>query len=176
MADRMCAEIWLGGKCSRSALEEAPSGGLVLDFDNTPFDDTSDETILAARDEDGHLHFADTEAAYGEFPELESWAKEHGICFERRSEAKYEYDAQRTWFRPDLPEEQQDGWTYTTQEGTPLVAVEPIAKIVAEMRRLDEDAQQTAEQRLAAWRQLLRELTFALPPDMSPLPPFEIVE
>jgi hypothetical protein len=176
MSDRMCAEIWLGGKCPRSALEKAPFGGLVLDWDNSPFDDTSGETILADRDEEGHLHFADVEAAYGEFPELESWAKEHGICFERRSEAKYEYDAQRTWFRPDLPEAQQEGWTYTTQEGTPLVPLESIAKTVAEMRRLDEDAQQTAVQRLAAWRQLLRELTSALPPDLPPLPPFEIVD
>ena len=57
-----------------------PFGGLDLDWDATPFNDSSDETILAARDEEGHLHFADVEAANGEISELESWAKEHGIC------------------------------------------------------------------------------------------------
>jgi hypothetical protein len=157
-------------------LEEAPIGGLFLDWDNTPFDDTSDETIVAGRDEEGHLHFADVEAANGEFQKLESWAKEHGICFERRSEAKYDYDAQRTWFRPDLPEAQLAGWTYTTQEGEPLVPVVYIAEIVAKMRRLDKDTRRSAAQREKTWHRLLDKLASALPPDMPPLPPFEILD
>jgi hypothetical protein len=174
MADRMCAEIWLGGKCPRSALEEKPFDGLWLDWDNSPIDTSSAASILAARDQDGHLHFADTEASWGEFEQLEAWAKRHNVPFERRNESKYEFDAQRIWFRPDLPKKQREGWIYTTQEGTPLIVIEPIAKVVAKMRRLDEGTQQSAVQRLAAWRRLLRKLTLALPPDMPPLPPFEI--
>ena len=38
MADRMSAEIWIGGKLPRSLLNEFPISDLRLDWDETPFD------------------------------------------------------------------------------------------------------------------------------------------
>ena len=71
MADRIPAEIWIGGKLSRSLLDEFPISDLKLDWDETPFDASSEEGILSARDESGLLHFADCEIAWGEFSDLE---------------------------------------------------------------------------------------------------------
>ena len=91
MADRMAAEIWIGGKLPRSLLDEFPIDDLRVDWDENPVDRTSEETLLAGR-EDDHLHFCDCEAAYGEFQELEGWLREHNIPFQRQSSGKYEYD------------------------------------------------------------------------------------
>ena len=74
MSDRMAAEIWVGGKLPRSLLNEFPISDLRLDWDENPVDATSEEGILSARDESGLLHFADCEAACGEFAELEALA------------------------------------------------------------------------------------------------------
>ena len=46
MADRMAAEIWVGGKLPRSLLDEFPISDLRLDFDENPFDATTEEGIL----------------------------------------------------------------------------------------------------------------------------------
>ena len=103
MSDRMPAELWVGGKLLRSLLDEFPISDLRLDWDEHPIDATSEEGILSARDESGLLHFADTEAAYGEFAELEDWLREHNIPFQRQASGKYEYDPCWIEFRPDLP-------------------------------------------------------------------------
>ena len=47
MADRMAAEIWVGGKLPRTLLDEFPVSDLRLDFDETPFDATTEEGILS---------------------------------------------------------------------------------------------------------------------------------
>ena len=83
MADRMSAEIWIGGQLPHSLLKEFPISDLRLDWDATPFDASSEEGILSARDESGLLHFADCEIAWGEFQELEGWLREHNIPFRR---------------------------------------------------------------------------------------------
>jgi len=83
MADRMAAEIWIGGKLPRSLLDEFPISELRLDWDENCLESTSEEDILAARDESGLLHFADVEAAWGEFQELEGWLREYDIPFGR---------------------------------------------------------------------------------------------
>ena len=46
MADRMAAEIWIGGKLPRSLLEEFPISDMRVDWDETPFDASSDEGIF----------------------------------------------------------------------------------------------------------------------------------
>ena len=74
MSDRMACEIWIGGKLPRSLLKDFPISDLRLDWEETPFDASSAEGILAARDESGLLHFADCEAAWGEFGTLEDVA------------------------------------------------------------------------------------------------------
>src|SRR5664280_895511 len=107
MADRMPGEIWIGGKLPRSLLDEFPISDLKLDFDETPFDATTEEGILSARDEDGLLHFADCEANWGEFAELEGWLREYNMPFRRHSSGKYGYMPELVESRPDLGEEVQ---------------------------------------------------------------------
>ena len=46
MADRMPAEIWIGGNLPRSLLGEFPISDLSLDWDDTRFDATSEEGVL----------------------------------------------------------------------------------------------------------------------------------
>ena len=81
MPDRIAAEIWIGGKLPRRLLDEFPVSDLCLDWDGNRLQSTAEADILAARDEDGLLHFADVEAAWGEFEELEGWLREHSIPF-----------------------------------------------------------------------------------------------
>ena len=50
MADRMAAEIWIGGKILRSLLEEFPISDLRLDWDNNCLASSAEADILVARD------------------------------------------------------------------------------------------------------------------------------
>ena len=172
MADRMPAEIWIGGKLPRSLLDEFPISDLRLDWDETPFDATSEEGILSARDESGLLHFADCEAAWGEFQELEGWLREHAIPFKRRSSGKYEYLPELVESRPDLNEEVQ---TITTDSGEPLVCQSELVPILEKMAKLrHSDRPLTAQVR--AWKRLAGKLAKLVPPALPPLPPIEIVD
>jgi hypothetical protein len=175
MADRMAAEIWIGGKLPRSLLEEFPISDLKLDWDETPFDATTEEGILSARDEAGLLHFADCEIAWGEFQELEGWLREHDIPFQRQSSGKYEYDPCFVEFRPDLPRK-PDRDTLTTQEGAPVICHEEIEKAIRQMAKLVDDKRRSATKRLEAWERIYRRLSHSIPSKLPPLPSFEIVD
>ena len=176
MADRIAAEIWIGGKLPRSLLDEFPVSDLCLDWDGTRLQSSAEADILAARDEDGLLHFADTEAAWGEFDELEGWLREHNIPFRRQSDGKYEYSACIVESRPDLKGKQnQDRYTLTTQDGKPVVRSKEIEKIVEGMAKLVADGKRPATKRLQAWERLYRKLASTVPPELPSLPPFEIV-
>jgi len=172
MADRIPAEIWIGGKLSRSLLDEFPISDLKLDWDETPFDSTTEEGILSARDESGLLHFADCEIAWGEFSDLEEWLREHNIPFKRHSSGKYEYLPELVEFRPDLGEDIQ---TITTESGEPLVCKSDLVPILDKMARLCRSNRPLSVQ-LRAWKQLSGKLDKLVPPTLATLPPFEIVE
>lgn len=177
MSDRMAAEIWIGGKLSRGLLEEFPISDLRLDWDNNSLASSAEADILAALDQDGHLHFADVEAAWGEFEELEGWLREHNIPFRRRSEGKYEHAPELVEFRPDLKgKRNRDVYAITSPEGAPMVFAAEVEKITARMLKLAGDQKRTATQRLQAWEKLLHKLTLVLPPKLPPLPRFEIVD
>ncbi len=175
MSDRMAAEIWIGGKLPRSLLDEFPISDLRLDWDEHPVDATSEQGILSARDESGLLHFADCEAAYGEFAELEGWLREHNIPFQRQSCGKYEYDPCFVEFRPDLPGK-PDRYTLTTQESAPVICREEIEKALQSMAKLVEDKKLSARKRLQAWERVYGKLSHSIPPKLPPLPAFEIVD
>jgi hypothetical protein len=175
MADRMAAEIWIGGKLPRSLLEEFPISDLRLDWEERPFDSSSEQGIMSARDEDGLLHFADTEASWGEFTELEGWLREHNIPFQRQSSGKYEYDPCLVEFRPDLPRK-PDRYTLTTQEGAPVVCNSEIEKVMQSMARLVNDKKRPATKRLQSWERIYRRLIRSIPTELPALPPFEIVD
>jgi len=143
-----------------------------LDWDLTPFDSTSEEGILNARDENGLLHFADCEAAYGEFQELEGWLREHRLPFYRQSSGKYDYLPQRVEFRPDLGQEIE---TITTDSGEPLICKSELAPILEKMAELQRSDRPLSAQ-VRAWNRLASKLTKLVPPTLPPLPKFEIVD
>ena len=172
MADRMAAELWIGGKLPRSLLDQFPISELRLDWDLTPFDSTSEEGILNARDENCLLHFADCEAAYGEFPELEGWLREHRLPFYRQSSGKYDYLPQRVEFRPDLGQEIE---TITTDSGEPLICRSELTPILEKMEELCRSDRPLSEQ-VRAWNRLASKLTKLVPPTLPPLPKFTIVD
>jgi hypothetical protein len=172
MADRMPAEIWIGGKLPRSLLDEFPISDLRLDWDETPFDTTSEQSILSARDESGLLHFAECEAAWGEFEELEGWLREHNIPFKRHSSGKYEYLPELVEFRPDLGEEIQ---TMTTDSGEPLVCKSELVAILESMAKLQR-SRRPLDAQVRAWKGLSDKLVKLVPPTLPALPPFEIVD
>jgi hypothetical protein len=177
MADRMAAEIWIGGKLPRSLLEEVPISDLRLDWDHNRLQSSTEADILAARDEDNLLHFADDEAAWGEFQELEGWLRENKIPFRRHSEGKYEHTPELVEFRPDLKgKRNRNIYTVTSPEGAPMVFASEVEAITTRMEKLVGDRRQSAAQLLRSWEKLLRKLTLVLPPKLPPLPPFEIVD
>jgi hypothetical protein len=176
MADRMAAEIWVGGKLPRRLLDEFPISDLRLDWDGTPFDSTSEQGILIARDENGLLHFADYEIAWGEFQELEGWLREHALPFQRRSSGKYSYDPCFVEFRPDLPGK-PDRDTLTTQDGSPVIYRAEIEQIVQDMAgMLIDTTEQPIQSRLQAWGAIYHRLRVVAPPALPPLPTFEFVD
>ena len=149
-------------------MDEFPISDLRLDLEETPFDSTTEEGILSARDEDGLLHFADCEAAWGEFAVLEDWLREHNMPFERQSSGKYELSAGTRGVSADLGQEVQ---TITTDSGEPLVCkseLVPILEKMAELRRSD----RPLSAQLRAWKRLSGKLAKIVPPTLPPLPPF----
>ena len=172
MADRMAAEIWIGGKLLRSLLDEFPIAELRLDWDLTPFDSTSGEGIMNARDNDGLLHFADPEIAWGEFSQFENWLRQHKMPFRRQSGAKYDFLPELVEYRPDLGEEIQ---TIATETGEPLIPKSKLAPILEEMEQLRRSDRPLSEQ-VEAWKRLSTELAKRVPPTLPPLPQFEIVD
>jgi len=172
MADRRPAEIWIGGKLPRSLLDEFPISDLRLDWDETHFDSNSEQGILSTRDESGLLHFANREAAWGEFEELEGWLREHSIPFKRLSSGKYEYLPELVEFRPDLGEEIQ---TETTDSGEPLIPKSELVPILESMAKLQR-SKRPLDAQVRAWKELADKLGKLVPPTLPALPLFEIVD
>ncbi|NLX98612.1 MAG: hypothetical protein GXY83_20835 [Rhodopirellula sp.] len=173
MADRMAAEIWIGGKLRRLWLEEFPISDLRIDWDGTCFDSTTEAGILSARDENKLLHFADCEIAWGEFAELESWSREHKIPFRRHSSGKYEYLPETVEYRPDIGKG-VEVYCLATDAGEPLVLKSEIAPILTAMTKLQKSTK-PLEIQLRSWKRLAGKLIKVVPPDLPLLPPFEIV-
>jgi hypothetical protein len=172
MADRIPAEIWIGGRLPRSLLEEFPISDLRVDWDENPADASSEEGILAGRDKDGLLHFADAEAAWGEFVALEDWLRGHKLPFRRRSAERYEYLPEIVESWPDLGKELE---TIASDDGEPLIHQSALVSILDRMAKLQCSDRPLLSQ-VRAWRRLYGKLTKLVPPKLPPLPRFQIVD
>ena len=101
MADRMAAEIRIGGKVRRSVAEVLckviATSAASLDWGEARFDPRTIDELLASRSDDGNglrlLTYSDEQARWGEFDSLETFLQEQGIPYCRYSEGKYDYDA-----------------------------------------------------------------------------------
>jgi len=109
MADRMPGIIQIGGTISDphtiaaliTAIEEDVAG---FEWgDTTSPEDILDEMVAISEFEGGDwLELRDVEANLGEFYEIQKVCLDHDIPYDRRSEAKYEYDSELAWWRPGM--------------------------------------------------------------------------
>jgi hypothetical protein len=177
--ETIAAEIQIGGKVAASLVPDLchriAQELVALDWGDGRFAPTTKEDLLEAReDRDGVLLLClyDDQARWGEFAELETSLREHGIAFERLSDAKYEYGAQVVSFRPDtglveLP---------TDPQQRPIVLAEDLEPLGISLSRLIRQIEQGDVQKaLRAAKRAERLLKRLLPPKLPPLEPFEIV-
>jgi len=167
MAERMAAEIKIGGPVPAPLVPELlallSQEGVVVGWEEIPFSATTITELLHLAQDDSQpvpLHMVDYEAAWGRFAALEAFLAAHAIAFDRRTEAKYEYDAELVQFRPGM---QEPCVQATNQDGEPVVTVSYLRPVCAAL-----------EQGHA--RQAFQLLRCLLGPEIAPLEPLRIVK
>ena len=162
MADRLAAEIEIGGTVSASLVAGLCAAinedGLRLEWDGGDFHPRTAQDLLDAA-EGGVLTLCDDQASWGSFPVLEGFLAEHYIGFTRTTEAKYEYDAEIIWFRSGAEGIQT---RLTTQDQHVVVQRDELLPVLDALRRQD----------MASAR---RQLEQVIGPDIPPLGPLRIV-
>ena len=130
MADRMAAEIQIGGIIQRADLEAFHAAccgqGVGLAWDEAMPDELADFIREIPADEPVILR--DNEARYGELDELEEFCREHHLSYRRHSDAKYEWAAQIVWWTPGM---EDLGHTESDNDGAVLL---PAAEISAALQ------------------------------------------
>ena len=132
MSERMNGEISIGGPVRRAdvpeLIQQISKAGVTLGWDGPRFHARDgDELLKLAQFDDGTpgaLGLMDHEARYGMFEELEAFLRAHEIAYDRRSDAKDEYDAELVRFRPGMAEPFEQ---ITNQAGEPVVVVSRLA-------------------------------------------------
>jgi hypothetical protein len=177
MGEYYPGEITIGGKVPAALLDEflsaaASTGASVGDYEEAVFAAGTVEELLKVLDEDGHLRLADAQASYGQFEELEAFCVEHGIPFDRHSDAKYEFDAENVYFRPGMKAPES---VPSNNAGDDLFSADAVRPVVKELTKVV-TAGLTREKLKAAAVKIIRHLNSLLPPEVEPLPPLEIVK
>ena len=178
MAERMAAEIEIGGKIAVGLVPELcriiGQAGVGLEYGSYNFRPASAEDLLAARrDTDDVLLLIDDQSRWGEFPDLEAFLREHNIPYTRRTEPKYEYDGELVEFRPGS----EPVVITTNAAGHPVVSASVLAEVDAALAQALECLTKgpgsvgSAIKPAKRAQQLLRD---HLPPPVPPLEPFEI--
>jgi len=133
MAERMAAAIEIGGPLLAHLVPELiariQAEGLVVGWEEVPFRPTTAAELLDLTGDDaapGTLLLVDREATWGQFEALEAFLVRHGIAFDHRTEAKYEYDAAIVQFRPGMSAPYVRA---TNQAHEPVVAVSSLEPV-----------------------------------------------
>jgi len=179
MSEHLNAEIWIGGQVPRRTARRLCAAirdqAVSLEWGEAWFDPAQPSDLMdACRDVQGTglLYLCDEEAPWGRLETLESFLIRNQIPFRRRSEGKYEYDPELAEFRPG----HELLVLYTNHRGEALVSLAVIRQIQDDLRataaalRRSEPA--VAKKKL---RQALKLLASRLPPELPPLPSFEVV-
>lgn len=117
MADRMYAEIWIGGQVTPEQHKRLME--CVKDECDDSEHDTHTGTFRAWADE----------ASYGAFSDLEKLCREMNLPYKRRSEAKYEWDRCAEFWLPGMERPVE---RLVTNEGNVLVEVEAVISVCME--------------------------------------------
>jgi len=177
MSERFAAEVRIGGNVPAGLLDrflgELNSAGVrVGGYDGDPLDAHNAAELRQALDEDGHLVLADAEASYGQFEELEAFCVQHGILFDRHSDAHFEYDSENVYLRVGMETPMS---VYSNSQSEDLTDVGKLRPVARELARLAQAAL-THDELRAAVVKASGDLAAALPPEVEPLPPLQIVE
>ncbi|MBN2579379.1 MAG: hypothetical protein JXB10_10340 [Pirellulales bacterium] len=177
MAERMAAEIHVGGKMTTELAEElcgfVCAAGVQPEYGGGRFEPQNPEELLQAKDGD-YLRFYDDEASWGEFADLEEFLQGHGIPFDRYSDGKYEYDCELKWFRPGIGV----SFCITTKAGLPVVEAVSIKPVLRALQRLPGEFKKKGLSMAGLWKRIERIeklLRRKLPDEMPRLPPFRIL-
>jgi hypothetical protein len=175
MGEYYPGEITIGGKVPAALLEEflgevESTGALGGDYEGSPFDAKTAEELREALDQSGHLTIVNEEARFGQFEVLEGFLREHGIPFDRHSDARYEWDAENVMFRPGMRRPVE---VASNSDGDDLMGVKKLRPVAKELARLA-TARMPKDKMLAAVRKASRRLNKLLPPEVEPLPALEI--
>ncbi len=202
MADRMAAEIWIGGSIPESLVEEFCGAlrdeALSLDWGEASFEPQDAEELLEGTLKDsGLLRLCCEETPMGEFHDLEFWLQSNDIPYTRKSDGKYEHDPAVVEFRPE------EGLHEMTANKAlePVVtasSLEPVRDkletamdLLHRAAKAHEKGQDMPRDLLTSGNRLVRDmvdrlgrkaveqamgqLTKAMPPKVPPLPPLKIL-
>jgi len=182
MADRMPAEIQIGGKIRRSVAEAlcsvvADAGG-SLDWGEAQFQPETTDDLLSARSDDEGPHILklyDDQARWGEFATLETFLREQGIPYRRYTDGKFDYDPEIEAFHPDCGLVE---W-FTDHNRHPVVQASELATIADRLAAVLAAMEHSKSQDVAARRDLRRihdAIRQDLLPNLPALESFEIID
>ena len=176
MADYFPGMMTIGGKVPAAVLKKflkqiTSTHASLGEYSGPAFTCATAEQLLRALDEKGHLVLADVEARFGMFEDLEAFCVEHGIPFDRHSDARHEFDAENAMFRPGM---KSPLVVPSNNAGDDLFNAEAIRPVAKELARLL-TAKLTKEKLRAAAVKVIRHLHSLLPPEVEPLPPLQVV-
>jgi hypothetical protein len=178
MAERVAAQIWIGGRLSAEDADELcgviDTEGVSLDWGDGPFCPSTSQDLLQARaqhDDSRVLRLCDDQASWGEFDELESFLQAHAIPYTRHGDGGGDYNGEIVEYRPGT----DPVCIPVDTNGNPVVDVEVVRGVAKALDtaidQLDAGAVCKAALRLKRARKSLRK---QLPPDISALPSLEI--
>jgi hypothetical protein len=178
MAERLAAQIWIGGKISADLVDELcgaiDTQGVSLEWGGGLFQPKTPQDLLQAHVENDEAHtlwVCDDQASWGELNDLESFLEEHAIPYTRQSEGGGSYNGEIIEYRPETDLD----CIPIDADGVPTTDVSVLRNVAealdAAIEQLDAGAVRKATSRLKAARKTLSE---QLPPEIPPLPNFEI--
>ena len=132
MSDRFPGLVEIGGPIPRwlvpPLLARVQAAGLRWNWcEDEVAANTPEELLEELRQHDSPvLSVGDDEALGGMFESLEEFLVEQGIAFDRRSDAKYEYDGEIVFFRLGM---KRPGWCLATQDGEPTIRLDDLQPI-----------------------------------------------
>jgi len=160
MAEHFAAEIHIGGPIPKPLLDEliatiVAEGASLEGYCEAR---ATEAPVRKAFHEARVVDLYDEQASAGRFQPLEAFLVEHGIHFDRHSDAFCEYEAENAYYRGGA----EPVWFYADQVGNPLVRADDVVDVLDD-RSTDDPAKMKA----------LRDLTS--PPEMAPLSPVRLI-
>ena len=130
MSDHFPGDIAIGGDIPRRLLDELAeriaSEGVSIDWQYALDPAAVRAAIEAAAAKGQTVRFTDDEASYGQFGDLENWLTQHGIDFDRYSDARYEYDGENAHGRG----RKRPVVMTSSQSGSDMVTADEVRKIL----------------------------------------------